>query len=207
MGYTHYYKVSKEFDKKAFAKVAADFKKMINPLKHLGAVLADGGGQDSPIITSRVILFNGLEKCGHEGRQLGITWPSKTASGVAPNKIGQQLQELTKGNWFAGAELESRVCGGDCSHESFCLEQKISDMPELRKDNAESDKLIFAFTKTAYKPYDLAVNVCLVIAKHHLEDKIRVSSDGTKQNWVESMNLCHHFLGCGLDFELDVKEN
>ena len=125
MGYTHYYYISKEFDAKAFARTAIDFKKMITPLKHLGVILADGLGENHPTISPTEIRFNGLEKCGHEERELGITWPAKSASGISTNKVGQQLQELVSGKWFAGAQLSTRVCGGDCSHETFSLEQKL----------------------------------------------------------------------------------
>ena len=79
MGYTHYYDVSAEFDSIAFGKVSADFKKMITPLKHLGVILADGAGENHPTISPTEITFNGLEKCGHDERELGITWPGKSA--------------------------------------------------------------------------------------------------------------------------------
>ncbi len=205
MGYTHYYCVSPEFDSTAFAKVAADFKKMITPLRHLGVVLADAFGEGYPRISPTEIRFNGLAKCGHEEKQLGITWPGKNASGVSQNKAGQQLAEITQGSWFAGAELETRACGGDCSHETFCLEQKISDIPEWKQDTRQNG-LIFECTKTAFKPYDLAVNVCLVIAKHHLGEKINVTSDGELENWKEAMHLCQHFLGFGKSFQLDDED-
>ncbi len=113
MGYTHYYYVSPEFDAGKFSKVATDFKKMVTPLRHLGVVLADGMGTNYPTIAPTEIRFNGPEKCGHTQRELGITWSAKSASGVSENKVGQQLQELTKSNWFAGATLETRVCDGD----------------------------------------------------------------------------------------------
>ena len=203
MGYTHYYYVSPEFDAEKFSKVAADFKKMITPLNHLGVILADGMGENHPTISPTQITFNGLEKCGHEQRDLGITWPGKSASGVSQNKVGQQLEELVGGRWFVGAELSTRVCGGDCSHETFSLSQKLSDIPEWRQDDLKAGKSIFQCTKTAFKPYDLAVTVCLVIAKHHFGEKISVSSDGVLDNWQEAMNLCQHFLGYGNNFELD----
>lgn len=207
MGYTHYYFVSEEFDAESFAKVAKDFKTMMTPLKHLGVILADGLGVNHATVSPTQIQFNGLEKCGHEQRDLGITWPCNDAKGVSTNKVGQQLEEITKGKWFAGAELRSRACGGDCAHETFTLEQKFSDaIPAWQQENLEAGKPIFQCTKTAYKPYDLAVNVCLVIAKHHLGDSIKVRSDGPITNWEEAMHLCEHFLGYGVDFTLDPNE-
>jgi len=227
MGYTHYYYIAPEFDVKAFAKVAADFKKMITPLKHLGVVLADGSGENYPTISPTEICFNGLTKCGHTKRELGITWPSKSASGISKNSVDQQLEELVSGSWFAGAQLSTRVCGGDCSHETFSLSQRLettitrydgstyeeepsgefSNCTNLdgSKDQTPKNEVgkYFQFTKTAYKPYDLAVTVCLVIAKHHLGEQITIQSDGNMENWYEAINLCHHFLGYGKGFYLD----
>jgi len=129
--------------------------------------------------------------------------------------------------WFAGAQLESRVCAGDCSHETFSLEQKLEttltrydgskyelepegEFRDYTNQDGTQDKnpeneigKYFQCTKTAYKPYDLAVTVCLVIAKHHLRENITVHSDGTMENWHEAMQLCHHFLGYGKGFCLD----
>jgi len=227
MGYTHYYYIAPEFDAKSFGKVAADFKKMTTPLKHLGGVLADGSGENHPTISPTDICFNGLTKCGHTKRELGITWPSKTASGVSKNSVDQQLEELVSGSWFAGAQLSTRVCGGDCSHETFSLSQKLettitrydgstyeeepsgefSNYTNLdgSKDQTPKNEVgkYFQFTKTAYKPYDLAVTACLVIAKHHLGEQITIHSDGEMDNWHEAINLCHHFLGYGRGFYLD----
>ncbi len=203
MGYTHYYYTKPIFPEIKFVKVFKDFQKMIEPLSHLGVKLASWNGSGNPTITESEISFNGIEKCGHTERDLGITWPAKSAHGVSQNKVGQQLEELVKGKWFAGASLETRVCGGDCSHESFILRQKteLDDYKKslMKRDNTE---LSFNFTKTAYKPYDLAVNVVLIIASHHLDKSIKVSSDGEMDNWIEGMQLCQHFLGYGNDFEL-----
>ena len=201
MGYTHYYYVAPEFDKDQFAKVAIDFKKMRTPLKRLGVILANGMGKNRPIISPTKIEFNGLSKCGHKEGDHVITWPSDKATGIAKKGINAQLLEITKSQWFAKAHLEARTCSGNCSHETFYLEQK-SDAKTAWIDESAKGKH-FQFTKTAYKPYDLAVTVCLVIAKHHLKDDIAISSDGEITDWEEAMHLCQHFLGYGSDFTLD----
>ena len=211
MGYTHYYYVPKKFDAKKFAAVAEDFKKMIEPLRHLGVVLADGLGKNYPTISPTSICFNGLERCGHTEQDLGITWPGKSASGIAKRDVtGQKFEDIVSGQWFAGAKLSTRTCGGNCSHETFSLEQKLetketcNDGSTYEKEPDKDHKAkYFAFTKTAFKPYDLAVNVCLIIAKHHFGEKIIVHSDGTMENWEEGMQLCQHFLNYGDDFKLD----
>lgn len=204
MGYTHYYQTLEKYDKKEFLKVSTDFKKMVPILEHLGVKLANGHGENYPIISPKEIIFNGLSNCGHKDRDLGITWASKTAKGVSKNDISTKLYEITKGSWFAGATLETRVCGGNCSHETFCLELNRKLDPRLDQLIEKTNpKLYFSFTKTAYKPYDLAVNVCLIIAKHHFKENIKVSSDGEKNNWIEGMQLCQKFLGYGDNFDLE----
>jgi len=206
MGYTHYYRCKPKYNEDDFLKVVTDFKKIIPALNHLGIKLADGSGENQAILRPDEIRFNGLRNCGHTQRELGITWPSKNAKGVSKNQVGLQMAEIVKGHWFAGASLESRVCGGDCSHETFMLEQEMKNIPDYKikeLDDPKNKGLVFEFTKTAYKPYDLAVNVALIIAKHYLKEGIMVSSDGEMNNWEEGMNLCQHFLGYGLDFKLE----
>ena len=98
--------------------------------------------------------------------------------------------------------MGTRTCGGDCSHESFYL-------PRVYKPDAH-DQLrggkFFGFTKTAYKPYDLAVNAALIIAKHHLGGAVVVRSDGELEHWKDGMALCQQILGYGNEFRLDQEE-
>jgi len=121
------------------------------------------------------------------------------------------------GTWFAGLKLRQRSCGGDCSHETFSLPLEIekgdwqkpigeiSHYDQYGKpiyNDKEEVGLYFEFCKTAYKPYDLAVIICLIIAKHHLKEEIIVSSDGTVDQWKDGMLICQKILGYGLDFTL-----
>lgn len=199
MGYTHYYYTKPTLDHEAFIQLSSDMKKMLSPLEHLGVKLGDGCGENYPYFGADKIRFNGYSKCGHQERDMGITWPSPTAKGITGNKVGTQLAELVNGHWFAGAKLETRACGGDCSHETFALMCKNDGRVD------EEHGYIFECTKTAYKPYDLAVNVCLIIAKHYLKDDIVIRSDGEDSNWIEGVQLVQHFLGYGEDFKLDSR--
>jgi len=222
MGYTHYYYVEPHLDPDMFKKVVRDFKKMLPVFEKLDIQLRDGYGNPdkAPIVTASKIVFNGNEKCGHEERNLGITWPSKKAKGVcmahttsAPEDRDTIITQLTgeqeslavgdsdvEGAWFAGCELNQRTCGGDCSHETFRLERDFK--PESWQEPKENGKY-FECTKTAYKPYDLAVNCVLIIAKHHLGKQITVHSDGEIEQWQDSMQICQNVLGYGNEFEFD----
>ena len=236
MGYTHYWKRIETFDKDRFEKVVKDFKEV---MKHLSPFvpLACGLGKGKADISSKRIWFNGVAKCGHTDRDLGITWPDEQARGIAfaieryeeiPTEtlitvLCGQEQNLAvndtdvSGTWFAGLKLRTRSCGGDCSHETFSLPLEIekdswqkpigeiSHYDQYGKpvyNDREEVGLYFDCCKTAYKPYDLAVIICLIIAKHHLKEEIIVSSDGALDNWQDGMLICQKILGYGLDFAL-----
>ena len=47
----------------------------------------------------------------------------------------------------------------------------------------EDQDWVFNFCKTARKEYDGLVTAALLLAKHHLGNRIRVSSDGNIDEW------------------------
>jgi len=227
MGYTHYLYQERTLDKENFAKVVKDFKKLMPIFPDMGITLASWNGEGEPEIKPSEIAFNGLEKCGHEKRNLGITWPAKGASGInlaykqeEPVETETIVTQLcgekeslrandsdVDGTWFAGCKLNQRTCGGDCSHESFILKRTFrkaydSQVPCDRKDEPEYNKW-FSCCKTAYKPYDLAVISCMIIAKHHLGEQVLIHSDGDIEDWADGMILCQKILGYGKNFKLD----
>ena len=119
MGYTHYWKRKKEITIETMRLIVKDFQKAIPELsKYID--LAGGNGSGDSVISVEEVSFNGRRKCGHEKHELGITWPSKIAGGVA---IPYQ-ENAENGSWFAGTELDKRMCGGDCSHETLCFPRK-----------------------------------------------------------------------------------
>ena len=111
-------------------------------------------------------------------------------------------EKSVDGSWFAGQTLSKRTCGGDCSYESFNLEQHVEDsIPH--SEQGKKDPYQFNCTKTNYRPYDIAVTVCLIIAKHYLGSQIKVSSDGESKDWEDGRILCQQFLNYGKDFKLE----
>jgi len=205
MGYTHYWERTKEFDRDRFRLVVEDFGRMVPVLEHLGVRLAGGIGEGDPVIDDDEILFNGLAKCGHARRNLGIAWPSANARGIASDSARDDDDDgAFLRRWLAGALVNERTCDGDCSHETFFLPREL-DPNTHRKAVPVAGGRYFDFCKTAFKPYDLAVNACLIIAEHHLKNAIEVKSDGTIDQWRDAMSLCQHFLGYGEDFKLTPK--
>lgn len=194
MGYTHYWYREKTIDPETYSKIVGDFQKLLPLFKTLDIKLAGGMGDGEPEITDETIWFNGKTSCGHTRANFGIAWPSDepTKFGVAPDG-----KEAVDGGWFAGVKLNQRACDGDCSHETFGFKREMG----LRDwDKPDENGRYFAFCKTAFKPYDLAVNTCLIIIKHYLGDRIEVSSDGRMKDWQDAMGICENAFGYGKDF-------
>ena len=205
MGYTHYwYRKDREIESSVFESIAADFKKLMPALEQLGISLAGGQGEGEPVIEGSLICFNGLEKCGHPvSYELGIAWPSQNAAGVAT----PWREDVRGGSWFGGATIDKRACSGDCSHETCWFPRIIPEDRHTHFDRHPTEEngkgWQSNFCKTAYKPYDLAVTAFLIIAKHHIKEKIWIASDGETQHWADGRILCEQFLKYGIGFELD----
>jgi len=227
MGYTHYWKIAPKLGEKAFSAFSNDCRTIAAALGK-AIPLASYNGKGKPEFSASSVAFNGVEKCGHEKRDLGITWPSDGAKGISfayedegdeaandkvaasadasgrvltlfhnPDELALSHSDVG-GHWFAGAQLRARTCDGDCSHETFHIDAKT----KVQKWQEPENGLIFSFCKTAFKPYDLAVQACLIAAKRHFGDQIIVSSDGNELQWNDARAVCQKVLGYGVDFKL-----
>ena len=187
MGYTHYWYRQHEIEEFKMQAIMEDFSKMVLHLDDLGVHLANGDGEGTPQADLEAIRFNGPVHCGHpKNSEISIPWPTPIAQGVIDG-AGKAA-----GEWFAGATLDARCCNGDCSYETFNF-PRLMDKSYLQA-HSKHKKLYFECTKTAYRPYDLAVNVALVVAKHHL-GSIIVNTDGELNHWREGIELCRVYLG------------
>jgi len=65
---------------------------------------------------------------------------------------------------------------------------------------------VASFCKTEGLPYDVCVQGALIILKHHLQETIRITSDGTDADWLAGRRLVRAELGYGMDFRLDPAE-
>lgn len=74
-------------------------------------------------------------------------------------------------------------------HETFTIDLfetgSFNTIEKLKNDE------IFAFCKTAHKPYDLVVCASLMVIKHHLKSDFEVSSDGSIEygEWKEAIEF------------------
>jgi hypothetical protein len=86
-------------------------------------------------------------------------------------------------SWFIGVQLRRRTCNGDCSYEPFIFERVL--------DSHDANQKGFDYCKTGFRPYDLAVQCVLLIAKHHLRDNFEVASGGSDWHWNDARRLCY----------------
>jgi len=194
MGYTHYWYRAPELDQATFIQAVQDFKTILPKLEAYGVKLGNGLGKDVPVINEDAVLFNGLEDCGHPANEsIVIPWPSAQAGGVG------QSETAEVGTWFAGTEVITRCCNGDCSYETFHFPRVFQAESWMIPENGK----FFDCTKTAFRPYDLAVTAFLVIAKHHFGDGLTIRSDGDDVHWFDAKMLCQMELGYGMTFKID----
>jgi len=176
MGYTHYYYLKSEYNFERFGNLVRDFKK----------VVAEIEGKTKAFQAVKVIKGNlqvieesaAIKLCGGDGEGL----PEINNECIC----------------FNGSNV------GDLGHETFLLEQK-REPRRFNQYNKETD-FSFNFTKTARKPYDLAVCACLIIAKEYFREDIIIKSDGELSDWAQAIELVQKNLGYGKDFKLDTKE-
>ena len=115
MGYTHYWYRPSTISDASFDAIRLDFGKVILPLSDTGIEIAGGLGKGPPEITDDVIVFNGVDECGHpRSDELVIPYPSEHAQGIGPSSIA------IDGSFYGlGVTVKHRCCNGRCSFETF----------------------------------------------------------------------------------------
>ena len=110
--------------------------------------------------------------------------PVKLGDGSGDNPI--HPDNYTNEIWLNGL--------GDDAHETFSLPDKLTSLINTMGYNP-NEKMVFNFTKTNRKPYDVVVTACLTILKFYLRSDAEISSDGGEDGFVEGMALAEHILG------------
>jgi len=181
MGYCHYWEIDAEIDQESFSSVIADFNRMVLTLDDLGVRLAGPLGEGLPVIDTDSIAFNGVWHCGHaKNEEIVIPFPVTDASGV-----GSSIDAVESSYFGMGTLLRHRTCDGNCSYETFSFSRRCGDAAKLVNGRLADS------CKTAFRPYDLAVQCLLLIAKHRLKDRIGVWSGGNDCHWNDSRRLCY----------------
>jgi len=71
-------------------------------------------------------------------------------------------------------------------YETFHVERRyVKDSYEQTDEQGR----YFSFCKTAQNPYDIVVQIALILLKYHLGDKINVLSDGELEDWKQACKL------------------
>ncbi|MBT7930200.1 hypothetical protein HN682_09925 [Candidatus Peregrinibacteria bacterium] len=78
---------------------------------------------------------------------------------------------------------------GDDGHETFYF-------PRDRNEN-------FNFCKTAHKPYDICVQISLIVLKYYLKSEIDIKSDGENSDWQDANRICKPYLNQSFIMSLD----
>jgi len=81
----------------------------------------------------------------------------------------------------------------------FCEAFRIEQVSTGRRHGST----VLEFCKTARLPYDLAVQVALIVFKHYLGRCFVVASDGQTTAWDNARRICQERLGYGADFQLE----
>ena len=195
MGYSHDWYRPPAIDDDEFRHIRAELEKLILPLEDIGVRLADGRGNNEPEISDKCIRFNGVCDCGHpENEDIVIPYPAENARGIGSSETA------VIGPWhLVGVELRHRCCSGECCHETFHF-PKIADRDASKSKEPETNGLVFYWTKTAFKPYDIAVTAALLIAKRYLRNQLIVYSNGADAQWADAKEMCQRHLGYGAWF-------
>ena len=94
--------------------------------------------------------------------------------------ILERAKQNNKNDWWNDLTITDNEIRYDGGHETFVLERKPKNHPWRAEE-----EWVFNFCKTARKEYDGLVTATLLLAKHHLGDEIKISSDGDEQEWAE----------------------
>ena len=109
--------------------------------------------------------------------------------------------------------IDQKICGSFGKGEPVFAENEIifngangsacEDfvISKVQLDRHGRDR-VFSHCKTEHLPYDICVQLALVIFKHHMGDLLNVSSDGKDSDWGKSRNICQEHLGYGSEFRL-----
>jgi len=62
---------------------------------------------------------------------------------------------------------------------------------------------VLGYCKTEHLPYDLCVQLTLIVLKHHLGNLLKVASDISDDGWQKARGICQKHLGYGAEFILE----
>lgn len=199
MGYTHQWRTQSKIPDIDFKCILKDTIKMFPIINKMGIVLSGPEGTGKYILNDTCISFNGKRKCGHEDRDIIIDW-----SIINTKRANRENNFLCDVNNTDNTWKNIRSCGGNCMYEPFILEKINTRRPLIDENYSITEQLpYFSSCKTSFKPYDVAVMIVLIIARHYLKNNIYITSDGNIDNWNDVTGITKYFLNYEDIFYLD----
>ena len=199
MGYTHQWRTQSKILDIDFKRILNDTVKIFPIINKMGIILSGPEGMGEYILNDTRISFNGKRKCGHKDRNIILNWPI-----INTKRTDQRNNILYDVNNNDNAWKNIRSCGGNCMYEPFVLEKINTRRPLINETDSITKQLpYFSSCKTSFKPYDVAVMMVLIIARHHLKNNIYITSDGNIDNWNDVTHIIKHFLNYDDIFYLD----
>ena len=192
MGFSHMWYTQKIIDEKKFNLVTNDFLKLLPIFEELNIPIMGPNGIGNPIIDKNQIALNGKTHCNHNRQDIFNAWPINNAKGIHNLKNNEIYKKYVVG---ISTMISTRTCNGDCSYEPLIINRIHSKLSHTSIDkNSLNDLQCFSSCKTGFRPYDIVVMAVLSIAKYHLQDLIRIKSDGKFEYWQDVIILLEHFL-------------
>lgn len=192
MAYGHQWLRSRCLDPSRFEQAIRDCKQICDALP---IPLGNRDGKGEPVFTPTEICLNGFFSCPDVSNSGdGFIFPSAWSESVAPFVVSP-----INGEYASGLTASARCVNsaGDGSFEPFLIKQSLGKKTEPNND------FVLEYCRTNYRPYDLAVQCCLIIFNHYHGDQFIVRSDGCEDHWYEASNDCQAVLGYGLEFSLE----
>lgn len=198
MGYSHYWNRPRIIVPAVFARIVEDVARLQPLLKQRGVPLAGPLGTGRPRVDHQEIAFNGRIRCRHPRSDHGNPLSRFLAVAALMSMPGEAREAACARLWEE--EHTQRRCPGSCVFETFWFPRVA------RQVAADADGRFWDRTKTAFRPYDLAVTSALVVAKRHLGATLRIDSDGGQAQWWDARLICQTVLGYGLTVSLGLRD-
>ena len=183
MGYTHYsYRVKKDFDYATWDAFIADCKLAV---KHFPKTIENGytgNGKQYPLVLNGCFKYKTAK------------FTKEMVHFNGGENCGRSKQGDDGDGW---SDTETN----DLGHETFHLSRKYQKSYYEGND----DTWQFSCCKTAYKPYDFAVMVVMLLYKSYFKADVKISSDGEwEQEWKPAREfIAQHFPTIAFELELD----
>lgn len=198
MGYSHYWNRPRIIAPAVFDRIVHDLSCLQPVWKQRGIPLAGPLGTGRPRFDRQEIAFNGRIRCRHPQSDIGSPLSRLLTVAALMSMPGEAREAACARLWEE--EHAQRRCPGSCVFETFWFPRVA------RQVTADADGRYWDRTKTAFRPYDLAVTSALLVVRRHLGAALRIDSDGGQAQWWDARLICQSVLGYGFKLSLGLRD-